>query len=91
MSTAVIRELTEETGLTGEVGPLVGWVERIDAHHHFAIFDFEVVVDADGPLVAGDDADEAQWFTASELDGLDLVDGLAEFLHEHKVVKLRPR
>ena len=83
---AVVRELREETGLDGLCGALVGWVERIDADHHFVILDFVVDVLDPGPLVAGDDASEAGWFPLHEVAELDLVDGLAEFLHEHGVL-----
>jgi 8-oxo-dGTP diphosphatase len=83
---AVVRELREETGLDGLCGALLGWVERIDADHHFVILDFVVDVLEPGPLVAGDDAAEAGWFPLHEVAELDLVDGLAEFLHEHGVL-----
>jgi 8-oxo-dGTP diphosphatase len=83
---AVVRELREETGLEGLCGALLGWVERIDADHHFVILDFIVDVLDPGPLVAGDDAAEAGWFPLHEVAELDLVDGLAEFLHEHGVL-----
>jgi 8-oxo-dGTP diphosphatase len=83
---AVVRELREETGLDGFCGALLGWVERIDADHHFVILDFVVDVLEPGPLLAGDDASEAGWFPLHEVAELDLVDGLAEFLHEHGVL-----
>ena len=84
---AVVRELAEETGLEGLCGPLLGWVERIDDEHHFVILDF--VVDVLDPVdpVAGDDAAEAAWVPLHEVGEMaDLVDGLAEFLHEHGVL-----
>jgi ADP-ribose pyrophosphatase YjhB (NUDIX family) len=83
---AVVRELAEETGLEGLCGPLLGWVERIDDDHHFVILDFEVeVLDPMDP-VGGGDASEAAWVPLHEVAELDLVDGLAEFLHEHGVL-----
>jgi 8-oxo-dGTP diphosphatase len=84
---AVVRELREETGLEGLCGALLGWVERIHEDHHFVILDF--VVEVLDPLepVAGDDAAEARWVPLHEVAGLDLVDGLAEFLHEHGVLE----
>jgi 8-oxo-dGTP diphosphatase len=83
---AVVRELAEETGLEGLCGALLGWVERIHDDHHFVILDF--VVDVLEPVepVAGDDASEARWVPLHEVAELDLVDGLAEFLHEHGVL-----
>ena len=83
---AVVRELAEETGLEGLCGPLLGWVERISDEHHFVILDFEVEVLEPGSPVAGDDAVEVAWVPLSDVAELDLVDGLAEFLHEHGVL-----
>lgn len=83
---AVVRELAEETGLAGRCGPLLGWVERIDADHHFVILDFTVRVEGDEEPVAGDDAEEVRWAPLAEVVGLDLVDGLGSFLRAHGVV-----
>ena len=83
---AVVRELAEETGLEGVCGGLLGWVERIGSDHHFVILDFEVeVLEPDSP-VAGDDAVEVAWVPLGDVAELDLVEGLAEFLHEHGVL-----
>jgi len=83
---AVVRELAEETGLEGVGGDLVGWVERIDADHHFVILDFWVTVLDDREPVAGDDATEARWVPLTDVAALQLVDGLAEFLHENGIL-----
>jgi mutator protein MutT len=88
LAEAVVRELAEETGLEAVCEDLVGWVERIGADHHFVILDFMVTV-LDGPEkapVAGGDAAEAAWVALEEVSHLRLVDGLAEFLHEHGIV-----
>ena len=86
LAEAVVRELAEETGLEGICGPLVGWVESIADDHHHVIFDFFVdVLEPDG-VVAGDDAAEAAWIPLHEVAELPLVDGMAEFLHEHGVL-----
>lgn len=84
---AVVRELHEETGIEGLCGPLLGWVERIGDDHHFVILDFVVeVIDGADP-VAGDDAAEAAWVPLEQVAEMtNLVDGLAEFLHEHGVL-----
>ena len=84
---AVLRELREETGIEGVCGELVGWVERFDEGRHYVILDFRVsVLEATTP-VAGDDAAEARWVPLSDVAELNLVDGLAEFLHEHGILR----
>ena len=80
-----MRELREETGLLGECGSFVGWVERITDEHHFVILDFAVCVD--GEPVAGDDATDARWVPVDSLGALPLVDGLLAFLTEHDVLE----
>lgn len=83
LAEAVVREVREETGLECVCGPLVGWVERIDVDHHFVILDFEITVLDDRAPVADTDAAEAAWVDVHDVADLHLVDGLAEFLHEH--------
>lgn len=88
LAEAVVRELAEETGLEGMCEDLVGWVERIGDDHHYVILDFRVTV-LDGPdavLKAGGDAADAAWVPLDEVSHLSLVEGLAEFLHEHGIV-----
>ena len=86
MAAAVERELAEETGLTGRCGALVGWVERIGPKHHFVIADFVVTVDRSSAAVAASDASAVAWVTIDELPAVDLVEGLLDFLREHRVV-----
>lgn len=94
MADAVVREVAEETGLTVECGPLVGWVERIGPGYHFVIFDFlasPTETAAGGgsalpPLIAGDDAGQARWVPFADLPSMDLVEGLLDFLYDHDVV-----
>ncbi len=86
LAEAVVRELREETGLEGICGRFVDWVERIGEYSHFVILDFEVLVSGDSQPVAGDDAAEARWWPLQEVATLDLVDGLAEFLHDHEII-----
>lgn len=83
---AVVRELLEETGLHGVCGPVVGWVERIGDDRHFVILDFEATVIGNLTPVAASDASDARWWPVSEVAKLQLVDGLAEFLHDHGVI-----
>jgi len=86
LAEAVVRELAEETGLEAMCDGLVGWVERIGGDHHFVILDFSVTVLSVEPPKAGDDAAEAAWVPLSEVAELRLVDGLAEFLHDHGIL-----
>lgn len=88
LAEAVVRELSEETGIEGVCGELVGWVERISADHHHVILDFRVDVLPDQEPVAGDDAAEARWVPLHEVTDLALVDGLAEFLHENGILEV---
>ncbi|MHB8671344.1 MAG: NUDIX hydrolase [Acidimicrobiales bacterium] len=86
LAEAVVRELLEETGVEAVCDQLLGWVERIDEERHLVILDFVVTVLEGVPPRPGSDASEAAWFALEDIGGLDLVDGLAEFLHEHDVI-----
>ncbi len=86
MAEAVVRELTEETGVEGVCEGLVGWVERMGADHHYVIFDFWVRALAGAEPAPGDDATEAAWVLLDDVPQLPLVDGLAEFLSDHGVL-----
>jgi 8-oxo-dGTP diphosphatase len=83
---AVVRELAEETGLEGVCDRLVGFVERIGHEHHYVILDFAVTMLEAADPKAGDDAAEAAWVPLHEVAEMRLVDGLAEFLHEHGIL-----
>jgi 8-oxo-dGTP diphosphatase len=87
LAEAVVRELLEETGLEGVCEDLVGWAERIDAEHHFVILDFRVTLLERREPTAGDDAAEARWVPLADVAELNLVEGLAEFLHDHGIVE----
>ena len=86
LAEAVVRELAEETGLEGVCDQLVGWVERIGEDHHYVILDFAVTLLESRAPVAGQDAAEAVWVPLDAVAEQRLVDGLAEFLHEHGVI-----
>lgn len=88
MAHAVVREVAEETGIECVVGELVGWVERINEEHHFVILDFWATPMSNEPPRAGDDADEVRWVPLWEVDQLELVPGLGEFLAAHGVIEL---
>ena len=86
MAQALVREVLEETGIECIVGELVGWVERMADAHHFAIFDFVVTPMSLHDPVAGDDAEEARWVPLEDVESLDLVVGLGEFLADHGII-----
>lgn len=85
---AVMRELAEEAGVEGVCDRLVGWAERIGDDYHYVIVDFAVTVLEPGDVRAGSDADEAEWVALDEVPHRPLVDGLADFLHEHGVISV---
>ncbi len=88
LAEAVVRELAEETGLEGICETLVGWAERIDARFHFVILDFRVTLLERREPTAGDDAAEARWVPLVDVAELNLVEGLAEFLHDHGIIEI---
>jgi 8-oxo-dGTP diphosphatase len=87
LAEAVLRELREETGLEGVCDGFLGWVERIDEDFHYVILDFTVTVLDPGPPIAGDDATEVAWVDLGDVAELRLTEGLAEFLHDHGVLR----
>jgi 8-oxo-dGTP diphosphatase len=77
---AVAREVTEETGLTVEVGRLLGTVHRAGpSGTTYEIADHLATVTG-GELRAGDDATETGWFEPGELPRLPFVTGLLDAL-----------
>ena len=84
LTDAVVREVSEETGLRVLVDRFAGWVERIGADpepYHHLIFDFFVSETEPGAEArAGDDAAGVRWVPVDALGTVELVDGLAEFL-----------
>lgn len=85
LAAAVVRELREETGLHGRVRTLCGVAERYVDDHHYIILNHWVDVD-DTDAVAGDDATAVAWVTRRELEALDVVPRLIEFLDAHGVL-----
>lgn len=88
LAAAVEREVAEETGLTVRCGRYVGHVELLAPGHHYVILDHEAFVVGEAtPLRADDDAADARWVPLGEVDTVDLVDGMLDFLVEHGVVE----
>ncbi|GHE35643.1 NUDIX hydrolase [Streptosporangium violaceochromogenes] len=86
---AVVREVLEETGLTVTAGRLAGTVDRPGpGGTTYEIRDYLAEVSG-GVLRAGDDADDAGWFTDEELSRLPLTTGLLDALVGWAVI--RPR
>lgn len=87
---AVVREVEEETGVRIVVTGLAGFVERPGPHGVvYEIEDFFARVEPGTDphhLLAGDDADEAQWFPAHRVEDLDCVDGLLDALRDWGVL-----
>ncbi len=87
LAEATVRELREETGLEGVCGRLIGVVERFAEGAHYVILDHEVtLLEPDATPVAGDDAAEVAWVPRADVAEWPLVDGLAEFLHDHGII-----
>lgn len=87
LAEAVVRELAEETGLEVVCGEIIGVVERFSDEGHYVIIDHRVtVLDPAQTPVAGDDAAEVAWVPLSDVADWDLVEGLAEFLHDHGIL-----
>lgn len=88
LAEAVVRELSEETGLEGVCGSLLGVAERIDDDHHFVILDHWVtLLDPGAAPRPGGDASDVAWVPLHEVADRRLVDGLAEFLHDHGIIR----
>jgi len=75
---AAEREVREETGLEVEIGELLGVFDRVvpdeegQIRYHYVLIDF-LCRRVSGRLRAGDDAEDADWFQAAELDELGLA------------------
>jgi ADP-ribose pyrophosphatase YjhB (NUDIX family) len=83
---AVVREMIEETGLTVEVGRLIGRVQRPGVNGAVIdIRDYAATVTG-GTLRAGDDAADARWVTPAELEWLDITEGLIDALTDWGVL-----
>lgn len=75
---AAVREAREETGLTVEVGEMLGVYERVihaddgRVRYHYVLIDF-LCRSVSGQLEAGSDAAEVGWFRREDLPALNLA------------------
>ncbi|HLY55982.1 MAG TPA: NUDIX domain-containing protein, partial [Stellaceae bacterium] len=85
VAAAALRELTEETGVTGSNPRILTVLDAIDRDEveavrgHYTL----VVVALDweaGEGAAGDDAAALGWFVSSELDGLPILPAVAPLM-----------
>jgi acetyl-CoA carboxylase carboxyl transferase subunit beta len=70
---AAVRETAEETGIRISITGLIGLFHRPDPE---GLADIVIAYRAeplDDTLCAGDDADDAGWFSGPELDGLPIA------------------
>jgi ADP-ribose pyrophosphatase len=84
---AAAREVQEETGLDVEIGDLVWAGEHISAHGHIVLIDFLGKV-VGGALVAGDDADQAEWVPLEAARDYPLTDTMYDLI---EVLLSRPK
>ena len=79
---ATAREVLEETGLRVVVGSLAGSVERDAPDGSVYVIRDYLCTPADGidplAIAAASDADDAGWFTSSQMRALDCAPGLIE-------------
>ena len=76
---ALVREMIEETGLTVEVGRLIGRVRgrcQRGGHRHQGLRGHGHRRNA----APGDDAADARWVAPAELESLDITEGLIDAL-----------
>ena len=83
---ALIREVREETGLEVAPGPLIGAVDRPRPDGRVLVIRDYAATVTGGRLAAGDDADDARWFSVSGLAGLSLTTGLEKALNDWGVL-----
>jgi 8-oxo-dGTP diphosphatase len=77
---ALAREVREETNLRVECQRLLGTAELPGADGAVIDVSDYLAVVTGGELAPGDDAADARWVTAADMDGLPLTSGLGGYL-----------
>ncbi len=67
---AALRELKEETGLSGQIDMLLGVSTNPSAQYHSVLMVGYLVKSYSGTLIAGDDANDAGYFHYNELPAI---------------------
>jgi ADP-ribose pyrophosphatase YjhB (NUDIX family) len=62
-----LRELTEETGLSGRIASLLGVRTTPSSQYHSVLMVGYLIRHFQGTLIAGDDAADARWFSRENL------------------------
>lgn len=68
---AAAREVEEETGMRGTLGPVVGRIRYHDRHDRAKIVTYFAMTDASGEFTPNDEVDELRWLPLD--DAVDLL------------------
>lgn len=79
LAAALKREVMEETGLSIEVGDMLGVLEVI-GEPHYVILDFVAQVTGDDEPVASGDAAEVRWVPLKQVEQLECTPRFVETL-----------
>jgi ADP-ribose pyrophosphatase YjhB (NUDIX family) len=82
---AAVREVHEETSLVASDPHFVGIVER-DSESGATYLIADYTMNARGEPTAGDDADDAAWWSGKDLPSLDTSPGLIEVLRSWRII-----
>lgn len=80
LAEAAAREVLEETGVTVDVGELLGVLEVVGEEWHYVIHDYLATVDGDPSPTPADDAQEARWVPLEEVPSLECTPRFVETL-----------
>lgn len=80
LADAARREVLEETGVTVEVGELLGVLEVVGEEWHYVIHDYLATVAGGADVIAADDAEEARWVPLREVRRLECTPRFVETL-----------